>query len=75
MTYYEQLVKHVERSMNQHPGSTVVMDSNTFKVVATGKSAGTLARRMKRAKPLTGIPVVFQHINDNAVWILTQRIP
>jgi hypothetical protein len=75
MTYYEQLVKHVERSMNQHPGSTIVMDSNTFKVVATGKNARTLARRMRRAKPLTGIPVVFQHVRDNAVWVLSQSIP
>jgi len=75
MSYYEQLVKHVERSMNRHPSSTVVMDSDTFKVLATGKSAKTLARRLRKVKGAQGIPVVFQRISDNAVWILTQRIP
>jgi hypothetical protein len=74
MTYYEQLVKHVERSMNRYPNSTVVMDSDTFEVVATGKTSQILARRMKKAKAVSGVPVVFQRIDDNAVWILTQRI-
>jgi hypothetical protein len=50
MTYYEQLVRHVERSMSQHPASTIVMDSDTFEILATAKDPKTLARRMKKAK-------------------------
>ncbi len=50
MSYYQNLINHMEKCMRLHPDSTIVMDSDTFKVVATGKDKKTLARRMKKAK-------------------------
>ena len=71
MSYYERLKRHVERSMKRYPDSTVVMDSDTFKIVATGKDIPTLKRRLKKAHQTPKKPVVFQRIKDDAVWILT----
>jgi len=72
MSYYQNLINHMEKCMRLHPDSAIVMDSDTFKVVATGKDTKTLARRMKKAKSVTGIPVLFQRTKANAVWILAR---
>ena len=50
MSYYQNLINHMEKCMRLHPNSAIVMDSDTFKVVATGKDKKILARRMKKAK-------------------------
>ena len=74
MTYYEQLIKHMDKSMKAHPRSTVVMDSDSFKVVASGRDTKKLTRKLKRAKARDGISVVFQQPAENAVWVLPSRI-
>ena len=72
MSYYQNLINHMEKCMRLHPDSTIVMDSDTFEVVATGKDKKTLARRMKKAKLCAGIPVLFQRTKASAVWILAR---
>ena len=70
MTYYEKLVWHIEKSMDAHPRSTVVMDASTFRILATGQDTKKLARRLKRSKMDQRVSVVFQKPDKNAVWIL-----
>lgn len=72
MSYYEKLVRHMEKSMNAHPRSTVVMDVSTFKILATGQDAGKLARKLRRTKLDQRLSVVFQKPDESAVWILNQ---
>jgi hypothetical protein len=72
MSYYQNLINHMEKCMRLHPDSAIAMDSDTFEVIATGKDTKTLARRMKKAKSITGIPVLFQRTKANAVWILAR---
>jgi hypothetical protein len=68
VTYYEQLVKRMKQSMNAHPRSTIVMDANTFEVVATGTNPGRLAGQLKKLRHAN--VVVFQRPNPNHVMVL-----
>jgi hypothetical protein len=71
MSYYSQLIGQMEKSMRKHPCSTLVMDSSTFKIIASGKDASKVSRQVKRQKASPSVSVVFQQIKPNAVWILT----
>jgi hypothetical protein len=66
MTYYEKLVRRMDKSMKAHPNSTIVMDANTFEVVATGTNTNRLSRRLKK---FSGA-VVFQRPNPNHIMVL-----
>lgn len=66
MTYYEKLIRRMDKSMKTHPHSTIVMDANTFEVVATGTDTNRLS---KRSKKLSG-SVVFQRPNPNRIMVL-----
>jgi len=68
MTYYEKLVRSMGKSMAAHPRSTIVMDANTFEVVATGTDANRLARRLKKLRSQN--VVVFQRPNPNHILVL-----
>jgi hypothetical protein len=72
MSYYEKLVRHIEKSMNAHPRSTVVMDASTFKILATGRDTKKLARKLRRSKTDQRVSVVFQKPDAGEVWILNQ---
>ncbi len=76
MRYYEELIKHIDRSMKAHPRSTVVMDADSFKVLAIGREAAKLSRKLRRKR--TGDSrartVVFQQPDKHAVWILGTQI-
>jgi hypothetical protein len=56
----------MDKSMKTHPNSTIVMDANTFEVVATGTDTNRLS---KRSKKLSGT-VVFQRPNPNHIMVL-----
>jgi len=73
MKYYEELIKQMGRSMRAHPRSTVVMDSGSLKVIASGRNTTELTRKVNRAKTGRGVAVVFQRPDDKAVWILATR--
>jgi len=68
MTYYEKLIRQMDKSMEAHPRSTIVMDVNTFEVVATGRNTSRLARRLKKLR--NSNVVVFQRPNPNHVMVL-----
>ena len=73
MKYYQELIKHMSRSMRAHPRSTVVMDSGNFKIIARDRNPSKLTRKLQRAKPSKGVPVVFERPDANVVWILRNR--
>jgi KaiC/GvpD/RAD55 family RecA-like ATPase len=70
MGYYEELVKKIDKTMKAHPRRTVIMDAGTFKVLATGKDAAKLSRKLKRQRGRQASAVIFQQPDEEAVWIL-----
>jgi len=72
MSYYEQLIKNIGKAMKKHPRSVVAMNSENFKVVATGKDSRKLNRQLNKLKKTGGesVPVIFQKPSEDAVWIL-----
>jgi hypothetical protein len=68
MTYYEKLVRTMDKSMKAHPRSTIAMDVNTLEVVATGTDTSRLARRLKKLHNANVI--LFQRPNPNHVMVL-----
>jgi len=68
MPYYQNLINHVEKCMRLHPNSAIAMDADTFRVVATGKDNKILVRRMKKAKSIIGIPVLFQRTKAKGAY-------
>ena len=70
MKYYRELIEHTNRSMRDHPRSTVVVDSGNFKIIARDRNPSKLTRKLQRAKPSKGVPVVFERPDANVVWIL-----
>lgn len=73
MKYYQQLIKQMDRSMRAYPRSTVVMDSDSLKIIARGRNTTKLTRKLNRAKTRRGVAVVFRRLDDKAVWILATR--
>ena len=73
MTYYEQLVKEMNRSMAAHPQSTVVMDYGSRKVVASGRDLEKMSHKIRARRSAKAVSVIFQKPKENAVWILANR--
>ena len=71
MTYYEQLVREMDKSMAAHPQSTVVMDYGSRKIVAAGRDLEKMSRKILAQKSPDRVSIIFQKPKDNAVWILT----
>lgn len=69
MNYYEKLAMKVSQSMKANPHSAIVMDMNSFEVIARGKNIGSLSKKMT-AIPAGVSTVVFQKPNQAAAWIL-----
>ena len=67
MNYYEKLVKKMNRSMKEHPRSAMVMDMNSFRVIARGRDLESLSKKLSRGDKTT---VVFQKPNQKAAWVL-----
>ena len=70
MTYYEKLLRQVDKSMKKHPHSTMVMDYGSLKVVASGTNTRKLGEKMRNRKSSAGIPVIFKRPSEKAVWVL-----
>ena len=73
MKYYEQLIQHMDRSMQAHPRSMLVMDADTFKIIARGRNTRKLTRQLRRGGARHGVTVVFQRPDESAVWILASH--
>jgi len=69
MTYYENLIKHVHAAMEKHPRSPVVMITDTFRVVASGKNTGKMAIAIKKYGALGRMTAVFQKPSENQTFI------
>lgn len=67
MTYYEKLVKKMDRSMKEHPQSAMLMDVNTFRVVAKGRNLEELTRKISGKMQDV---IAFQKPNPEETWIL-----
>src|SRR5437899_9213175 len=69
MRYYDELVKRIDKTMKAHPRRTVIMDADTFKIIASGKDAAKLSRKLRRERGRQARTVIFQQPDQNAVWI------
>lgn len=71
MNYYERLVKKVSQSMNANPHKAMVMNSESFEIIAKSPNLKMLSRKLPdhNQGPTS---VVFQRPNQKAVWILGQ---
>ena len=69
MTYYENLVKHVDAAMRKHPRTPVVMSTHDFKVIGTGKNARKIARLVKKCRAEGSVPAVFQRLAPGRTFI------
>ena len=69
MNYYEKLVKNINRSMKAHPRSAMVMDMNSFQIIARSPNFKSLGKKMSGAAP-GGSKIVFQKRSQKAAWIL-----
>jgi hypothetical protein len=69
MTFYEKLVKKMSQSMRQHPHSPMVIDVNTFQIIARSRDLKSLSKKLPRGgkAPAT---VVFQKPHPKPAWIL-----
>jgi len=69
MNYYERLVKNMSRSMKAHPQSAMVMDMNSFKIIAKSANLKGLSKKMPGAQKGVST-IVFQSRNEKPAWIL-----
>ena len=69
MNYYEKLVKKMSQSMKEHPRSAMVMDMNSFQVIAKSHNFKSLRKKLSQADGAT-TTIVFQKPNQKAAWIL-----
>src|SRR5215470_12237091 len=70
MTYYEQLVRAMEKAMERHPHSTMVMDYSTRKIVAKGSNTEKVLREFRKKSSGKGLPIIFRKPKANTVWVL-----
>ena len=70
MTYYEKLMARMDKAMDRHPRSTVVMTADTFKVLAAGSNARKVANTMRKKLKPHQVPVIFRRPMPNETWIL-----
>ena len=73
MTYYEQVLKEMDKSMAAHPQSTVVMDYGSRKIVAAGQNYKKMSQKIRAQKSDQRISIIFQKPKGNAVWVLATR--
>src|SRR5690242_15104125 len=57
MTYYEKLINQAEKSIHQHPKSTVVVNARTFSVLAVGQDVKKITERLKGTEPDTVLAI------------------
>ncbi|MEI6564266.1 MAG: hypothetical protein WCO42_08205 [bacterium] len=69
MTYYENLIKHVHTAMKKHPRSPIVMTTDTFEVVASGKNIRKLSSAIKKYGDQGRLTAVFQKPSANQTFI------
>lgn len=69
MTYYDKLVKHVQAAMKKHPRTPVVMMTDNFKVVTTGKDLRKIAAVIRKCRAQGRVPAVFQQQNENQTFV------
>ncbi len=69
MTYYENLIKHVHAAMKKHPRSPVVMTTDTFEVVASGKNVSKMAAVIRKYGSQGRLTAVFQKPIVNQTFI------
>ena len=72
MTYYEQLLGEMNKSMAAHPQSAMVMDYGSQKIVAAGRDLEKVSRKIRARKSAHQLSIIFQKPKENAVWILAQ---
>ena len=68
MTYYEQLVQKMAKSMDENPNVTIALDANTLEVVSVDADPARLTRKIKRLGNHSS--VVFQRPNPNHLMVL-----
>jgi nitrogenase subunit NifH len=73
MTYYNELIREIGKSMSANPHSTVVMDYGSQKVLAKGVDPKKVSRKIKTLPSGNRISIVFQKPKENAVWILAKN--
>jgi hypothetical protein len=72
MTYYQRLLHHVEETIKQHPKSTVVLDTSTFKVLAAGTNLAKIKEKLKTVPAGTVSVIAEQHKGDH-ITLLCRR--
>ena len=70
MTYYEQLVQHAAKAMDEHPRSTIALDAATFEVIAHGRSSRKVSDQVNEAVEQGRIPVILEKPRKPESWIL-----
>ena len=69
MSYYDRLVEHVQAAMKKYPRTPVVMMTDNFEVVNTGKNARKIASVIRKCRTQGRVPVVFQRPNENRTFV------
>jgi hypothetical protein len=69
MTYYDNLIRHVHAAMKKHPRSPVVMTTDTFEVIATGRNVHKMASTIRRYGDKGRMTAVFQKPSSDQTFI------
>lgn len=69
MTYYDNLIRHVHAAMKKHPRSPVVMTTDTFEVVATGRNVRKMATAIRKCGDQGRTTAVFQKPSADQTFI------
>ena len=70
MIYYEKLVRQATAAMNRHPMSTVVLDADNLKVLATSADPAKAAAAARSAADRGKTPVIVERPRHQETWIL-----
>jgi hypothetical protein len=73
MTYYQRLNFYSDKALKQHPRSTVVMNADTFEVLATGTSMAKLAKKIKTRASGNEVAVMVGRPPVNQITMLGCR--
>jgi hypothetical protein len=69
MTYYENLVRHVDAAMRKHPRTPVVMSTHDFKVIGTGRTSRRIAQLVKKCRAEGYVPAVCQRLDPDRTFV------
>jgi hypothetical protein len=69
MTYYDTLVKNMHAAMKKHPRSPVVMTTDNFEVLATGRNERKIASIIRKCRSQGRILTVFQKPDENQTFV------